>query len=50
MERPSNRSYSLRGNRMTRAQSLAMDSKWNQYGLEITNQISVNDLLPEKKK
>jgi len=50
MERPSNRSYSLRGNRMTRAQSLAMDSKWNQYGLEITNQISINDLFPEKTK
>ena len=50
MERPSNRSYSLRGNRMTRAQSLAMDSKWNQYGLEITKQISINDLFPEKTK
>jgi len=50
MERPSNRSYSLRGNRMTRAQSLAMDSKWNQYGLEITKQISINGLFPEKTK
>jgi tRNA (guanine-N7-)-methyltransferase len=50
MERPSNRSYSLRGNRMTRAQSLAMDQHWDQYSLNIEEQLLLNQVFPDKQK
>ena len=50
MERPSNRSYSLRGNRMTRAQSLAMDQYWDQFSLNIEEQFLLNQVFPDKQK
>ena len=48
MERPSNRSYSLRGDRMTRAQSLAMDKYWDQYHLPSDQPLILNQAFPEK--
>lgn len=48
MERPSNRSYSLRGDRMTRAQSLAMDRYWDQYHLPSDQPLILNRVFPEK--
>ena len=48
MERPSNRSYSLRGDRMTRAQSLAMDKYWDQYHLPSDQPLILNQVFPEK--
>jgi len=48
MERPSNRSYSLRGDRMTRAQSLAMDKYWDQYHLPSDQPLILNRVFPEK--
>jgi len=50
MERPSNRSYSLRGNRMTRAQSLAMEQHRDQYSLNIQEQLLLNQVFPDKQK
>ncbi len=48
MQRPSNRSYSLRGNRMTRAQTLAINQHWPSYGLVINEELNLNDLFPDK--
>lgn len=50
MQRPSNRSYSLRGNRMTRAQTLAMAQSWDQYAIEIKSELNLNQIFPEKTK
>jgi len=50
MERPSNRSYSLRGKRMTRAQSLAMATHWDKYAISIDNTFEINKLFPDKSK
>ncbi len=50
MERPSNRSYSLRGNRMTRAQSLAMAQYWQKYEAVIEKQLLLNQLFEKKAK
>ncbi|NDF56892.1 MAG: tRNA (guanosine(46)-N7)-methyltransferase TrmB [Actinobacteria bacterium] len=50
MERPSNRSYSLRGERMTRAQSLAMATHWDKYAISIDNTFEINKLFPDKSK
>ena len=50
MERPSNRSYSLRGNRMTWAQSQAMDLHWAEFGVELTSKVNINDLFNDKDK
>jgi tRNA (guanine-N7-)-methyltransferase len=50
MERASNRSYSLRGNRMTRAQTLAMAQIWDQYAIEIKSELNLNQIFPEKTK
>ena len=49
MQRPSNRSYSLRGNRMTRAQTLAINQHWASYGLVIDEELNLNDLFADKK-
>jgi tRNA (guanine-N7-)-methyltransferase len=49
MERPSNRSYALRGNRLTRAQGLAMQTQWGNFSLQVEDQLLINDLFPEKK-
>ena len=50
MERASNRSYSLRGNRMTRAQTLAMAQSWDRYAIEIKSELILNKIFPEKTK
>ena len=50
MERASNRSYSLRGDRMTRAQSLAMSQSWDQYSVEIKTQLDLNQLFADKSQ
>ena len=50
MERASNRSYSLRGNRMTRAQTLAMSQSWDRYAIEIKSELILNQIFPEKTK
>ena len=50
MERASNRSYSLRGNRMTRAQTLAMTQSWDLYAIEIKSALILNQIFPEKTK
>ena len=50
MERASNRSYSLRGNRMTRAQTLAMAQSWDKYAIEIKSELISNQIFPEKTK
>ena len=50
MERASNRSYSLRGNRMTRAQTLAMTQSWDKYAIEIKSELILNQIFPEKTK
>ena len=50
MERASNRSYSLRGNRMTRAQTLAMAQSWDKYAIEIKSELNLNQIFPEKTK
>ena len=50
MERPSNRSYSLRGNRMTRAQTLAMDSHWDEYAISVDNNLLINEIFPDKSQ
>ncbi len=50
MERASNRSYSLRGDRMTRAQSLAMSQSWDKYSIEIKAGLDLNQIFPDKPK
>ena len=50
MERASNRSYSLRGNRMTRAQTLAMAQSWDRYSIDIKSELNLNQIFPEKCK
>ena len=50
MERASNRSYSLRGDRMTRAQSLAMSQSWDQYSIEIKTQLDLNQIFADKSQ
>ena len=50
MERPSNRSYSLRGDRMTRAQSLAMRQYWDQYSLSAGQELILNQIFPQKER
>jgi tRNA (guanine-N7-)-methyltransferase len=50
MERPSNRSYSLRGNRMTRAQTLAMNSHWDKYVISVDNNLLINEIFPDKSQ
>jgi len=50
MERASNRSYSLRGNRMTRAQTLAMAQSWDRYAIEIKSELILNQIFPDKTK
>ncbi len=48
MQRPSNRSYSLRGNRMTRTQTLAINQHWQDFGLAVDAELNLNDLFPDK--
>ena len=50
MERPSIRSYSLRGNRMTRAQSEAIKHHWDQYAIPLEQKLNLNQIFPDKQK
>ncbi len=50
MERPSIRSYSLRGNRMTRAQGEAINQHWDQYAITLDQQLNLNQIFPDKQK
>jgi tRNA (guanine-N7-)-methyltransferase len=50
MERPSIRSYSLRGNRMTRAQSAAISKHWDQYAIPLDLPLKPNQIFPDKEK
>ncbi|MFM8632885.1 MAG: tRNA (guanosine(46)-N7)-methyltransferase TrmB [Candidatus Nanopelagicus sp.] len=50
MERASIRSYTLRGDRMTRAQSLAMSQSWDKYCVEIKSQLDLNQIFPDKSQ
>ena len=50
MERPSNRSYSLRGNRMTRAQTLAINSHWDKYAISVDSTLLINEIFPDKSQ
>ena len=50
MERPSIRSYSLRGNRMTRAQSAAINQHWEQYAIPLNLSFNPNQIFPDKEK
>jgi len=47
MERPSNRSYALRGNRPTRAQALAMKTHWSNFSLQVESELKINDVFPD---
>ncbi len=50
MQRPSNRSYSLRGDRMTRAQSLAMDQHWDNYSISTELALDFEQIFIDKEK
>ena len=50
MQRPSNRSYSLRGDRMTRAQSLAMDQHWSNYSISVESVLDFEQIFINKEK
>ena len=50
MQRPSNRSYSLRGDRMTRAQSLAMDQHWDNYSISAESAVDFEQIFIDKEK
>ena len=50
MERPSNRSYALRGNRPTRAQALAMKTHWSNFSLQVESELEINDVFPDAKE
>ena len=50
MQRPSNRSYSLRGDRMTRAQSLAMDQHWENYSISTESAVDFEQIFIDKEK
>lgn len=50
MERASIRSYTLRGDRMTRAQSLAMSQSWDKYCVELKGELNFRQIFPEHPK
>jgi len=47
--RPSNRSFRLRGTRITAAQQTATDRFWDQYGITPDHQIIPSQIFPESK-
>lgn len=49
MERASNRSYSLRGDRMTRAQSQVISQYWDQYAISAVPELYLNQLFEDQK-
>ena len=51
MERPTNRSYTIRGSRITEAQKAAKDALWLTYGIAYTQEkVDLASLFPEHKK
>jgi tRNA (guanine-N7-)-methyltransferase len=50
MERPSIRSYSHRGNRLTRAQNAAISKHWDQYAIPLDLPLKPNQIFPDKEK
>jgi len=47
--RPSNRSFRLRGTRITAAQQMATDRFWDQFGITPDHQIDPAEIFPESK-
>ena len=51
MERPTNRSYTIRGSRITEAQKAAKDALWLTYGIAYTQEkVDLSSLFPKHKK
>ena len=51
MEEPTVRSYRIRGTRITGPQQLALDSYWDQYGIEqSTQKIDISSVFPNSQK
>ena len=51
MERPTNRSYTIRGSRITEAQKAAKDALWLTYGIAYTQEkVDLASLFPKHKK
>lgn len=46
VQRPTNRSFKLRGVRMTQAQQNAMDRYWGQFGISAETFVTPNQVLP----
>ena len=48
MERPTNRSYTIRGSRITEAQKAAKDALWLTYGIAYTQEkVDLASLFPK---
>ena len=50
MERPSNRSFRLRGTRITEGQQLALDKFWDRYGFGPETPIDPQSIFPDKQR
>ena len=51
MERPTNRSYTIRGSRITEAQKAAKDALWLTYGIPYTQEkVDLASLFPTHTK
>jgi tRNA (guanine-N7-)-methyltransferase len=51
MEEPTVRSYRIRGTRITGPQQLALDSYWDQYGIEqSTQRLDIHSIFPTSQK
>ena len=51
MEEPTVRSYRIRGTRITGPQKLALDTYWDQYGIEqSTQKIDISSVFPNSQK
>jgi tRNA (guanine-N7-)-methyltransferase len=51
MEEPTVRSYRIRGTRITGPQQLALDTYWDQYGIEqSTQKIDISSVFPNSQK
>ena len=49
MERPANRSFRLRGTRMTDGQETAYNKYWDEFSIPFTRQINPKDFFPNAK-
>ena len=50
MEKPANRSFRLRGTRMTDAQALGYEKYWGQFGLPSDKKLIPSEIFPSSKK